>query len=98
MKKTGTTKTNANVPTSSPPTTPVPKALLPLAPAPDAKTSGSIPITIVITVISIGRNLAIAALYAASTIPMPLRLRSEAYSVIKMAVFAKSPISMMTPV
>ena len=62
MKNKGTTKTNADVPTSSPPTTPVPKARLPLAPAPEAKTSGSIPITIVIPVINIGRNRATAAL------------------------------------
>ena len=52
---------NASVPTSIPPTTPVPNVLLPLEPAPDANTSGSIPNTIAKTVIMIGRKRATAA-------------------------------------
>ena len=89
---------SANVPTTIPPTVPVPSERLPLAPTPEATIKGNRPKTIVRTVIRIGRKRALAALSAEAISPIPALRRSLAYSVSKIAVFANRPISMISPV
>ena len=54
-------KSSAKVPINIPPTTPVPRELLPLAPAPVANIKGNIPKIMVNTVIKIGRKRTWAA-------------------------------------
>lgn len=98
MNKTGTTNNNAIVPMSIPPTVPTPMEMLPLAPTPVANIIGSIPKIIVNDVIRIALNLAFAADIAAIGIDMPAALLAEAYSVIKMAVFANKPINIKSPI
>ena len=98
MKSEGTMKSNANVPTNIPPTTPVPNERLPLAPTPLATTRGKRPNIIVNTVIKIGRKRALAALTAEAISPIPALRRSAAYSVSKIAVLASKPINMISPV
>ena len=98
MKKAGTTKSRAIVPTVIPPTTPTANARFPLAPAPPAITSGIIPAIIVTTVMRIGRRRSRQASNAASGIDKPCARRSDANSVMRIAVLANRPISMITPV
>ena len=98
MNNTGTTNSNAIVPMSIPPTVPTPMEMLPFAPTPVANINGNIPNIIVSDVIKIALNLAFAADIAAIGIDMPSALLAEAYSVIKMAVFAKRPISIKSPI
>ena len=62
---------SANVPTSIPPTTPVPSELFPLAPTPDANIRGTIPKIIVSAVIRIGRKRSLAAISAADVRLIP---------------------------
>ena len=59
MNNDGTTKSKPAVPNSIPPTVPTPTEILPFAPTPCANIKGSIPNTIVMEVIKIGRSLAI---------------------------------------
>ena len=89
---------NAIVPMSIPPTVPTPMEMLPLAPTPVANIIGNIPKIIVNDVIKIALNLAFAADIAAIGIDMPSALLADAYSVIKMAVFANNPISIKSPI
>ena len=89
---------NASVPNKSPPTVPTPTDMLPLAPTPVANIKGNIPNTIVADVIMMGRNRAFAAEIADATRPSPSFLLAVAYSVSRMAVFAKSPISIINPI
>ena len=96
--KTGTTKRSAIVPMSIPPTVPTPIEMLPFAPTPVENISGNIPNIIVNDVIKIALNLALAADIAAMTIDIPSALLADAYSVIKMAVFANNPISIRRPI
>ena len=83
---------------SIPPTVPTPMEILPLAPTPVANIIGNIPKIIVNDVIRIGLNLDLAADIAAIVIDMPSALLADAYSVIKMAVFANNPISIKSPI
>ena len=83
---------------SIPPTVPTPMEMLPLAPTPVANIIGNIPKIIVNDVIKIALNLAFAADIAAIGIDMPSALLADAYSVIKMAVFANNPISIKSPI
>ena len=89
---------NAIVPMSIPPTVPTPMEMLPLAPTPVANIIGNIPKIIVKDVIKIALNLAFAADIAAIGIDNPSALLADAYSVIKMAVFANNPISIRSPI
>lgn len=98
MNKTGTTNKSAIVPMSMPPTVPTPMEMLPLAPTPVENIRGNMPKIIVNDVIKIALNLAFAADMAAMAIDMPSALLADAYSVIKMAVFAKRPISIKRPI
>ena len=98
MNNTGTTNSNAIVPMSIPPTVPTPMEMLPFAPTPVANIKGNIPNIIVSDVIKMALNLAFAADIAAIGIDMPSALLAEAYSVIKMAVFANKPISIKRPI
>lgn len=98
INKTGTTNKRAIVPINMPPTVPTPIEMLPLAPTPVENISGNIPKIIVNDVIRIALNLAFAADIAAIGIDMPSLLLADAYSVIKMAVFAKRPISIKRPI
>ena len=91
-------KRRAMVPTSIPPAQPTPNEILPLAPTPCAKTRGNMPNIMVSEVIRMGRRRTLAAVIAAIVMLMPWRCRSVAYSVNRMAVFAKSPMSIMRPV
>ena len=83
---------------SIPPTVPTPMEILPLAPTPVANIIGNIPKIIVNDVIKIALNLAFAADIAAIGIDIPSALLADAYSVIKMAVFANNPISIRSPI
>lgn len=83
---------------SIPPTVPTPMEMLPLAPTPVANIIGNMPKIIVNDVIRIGLNLAFAADIAAIGIDNPSALLADAYSVIKMAVFANNPISIRSPI
>ena len=98
INKTGTTNRSAIVPMSMPPTVPTPIEMLPFAPTPVANIKGSIPNIIVSDVIKIALNLAFAADMAAIGIDMPSALLADAYSVIKMAVFANRPMSIRRPI
>ena len=98
INSTGTTKRSAIVPMSIPPTVPTPMEMLPFAPTPVANINGSIPKIIVSDVIKIALNLAFAADIAAIGIDIPSALLAEAYSVIKMAVFANRPINIRSPI
>lgn len=98
INNTGTTNSNAIVPMSIPPTVPTPIEMLPFAPTPVANINGSIPNIIVNEVIKIALNLAFAADIAAIVIDMPSALLADAYSVIKIAVFANKPISIKSPI
>ena len=98
INKTGTMNSRAIVPMSMPPTVPTPMEILPLAPTPVENISGNMPNIIVNDVIRIALNLAFAADIAAMVIDMPSALLAEAYSVIKMAVFASRPISIKRPI
>ena len=89
---------NAIVPMSIPPTVPTPMEMLPLAPTPVANIIGNIPKIIVNDVIKMALNLAFAADIAAIGIDIPSALLADAYSVIKMAVFANNPISIKSPI
>ena len=89
---------NAIVPMSIPPTVPTPMEMLPLAPTPDENINGNMPNIIVNDVIRIALNLALAADIAAIGIDMPSALLVDAYSVIKIAVFANNPISIRSPI
>lgn len=89
---------NAIVPMSMPPTVPTPMEMLPLAPTPVANISGSMPNIIVNDVIRIALNLALAADIAAIGIDKPSALLADAYSVIKIAVFANKPINIKRPI
>lgn len=91
-------KRSARVPKRRPPTVPVPTEMLPLAPTPDANIRGSIPNTIVAEVIIIGLKRAFAAEIAAAISPMPSLRRAVAYSVRSIAVLAKRPISIISPI
>ena len=83
---------------SIPPTVPTPMEMLPLAPTPVANIIGNIPKIIVKDVIKMALNLAFAADIAAIGIDIPSALLADAYSVIKMAVFANNPISIKSPI
>ena len=83
---------------SIPPTVPTPMEMLPLAPTPVANIIGNIPKIIVKDVIKMALNLSFAADIAAIGIDMPAALLADAYSVIKMAVFANNPISIKSPI
>ena len=83
---------------SIPPTVPTPMEILPLAPTPVANIIGNIPKIIVNDVIKMALNLAFAADIAAIGIDIPSALLADAYSVIKMAVFANNPISIRSPI
>ena len=83
---------------SIPPTVPTPMEMLPLAPTPVANIIGNIPKIIVKDVIKMALSLAFAADIAAIGIDMPSALLADAYSVIKMAVFANNPISIKSPI
>ena len=83
---------------SIPPTVPTPMEMLPLAPTPVANIIGNIPKIIVNDVIKMALNLAFAADIAAIGIDIPSALLADAYSVIKMAVFANNPISIRSPI
>ena len=72
--------------------------LLPTAPAPPSTASGIIPITMVETVIRMGRRRSLQAPMAASKMDKPSSRFWMANSVIRMAVLATKPINMMTPV
>ena len=98
MNSAGTTNSKASVPTSIPPTAPEPNVRLPLAPTPVDTISGSSPNTIVRAVIRMGRNRTLAAPTAACISDMPACRRLTAYSVIRMAVFASNPMSIIKPV
>lgn len=98
MKKAGVTNNSATVPISMPPTAPTPSEVLPLAPTPEANISGSRPNIMVSAVIRIGLKRTPAAEMAACDSDMPSLRRSVAYSVSRIAVFDKSPISMISPV
>lgn len=98
MNKTGTTNKSAIVPMSMPPTVPTPMEMLPLAPTPVENIRGNMPKIIVNDVIKIALNLAFAADMAAIAIDIPSALLADAYSVIKMAVFAKRPINIKRPI
>ena len=89
---------NAIVPMSIPPTVPTPMEMLPLAPTPVANIIGNIPKIIVKDVIKMALNLSFAADIAAIGIDIPSALLADAYSVIKMAVFANNPISIRSPI
>ena len=89
---------NAIVPMSIPPTVPTPMEMLPLAPTPVANIIGNIPKIIVKDVIKMALSLAFAADIAAIGIDIPSALLADAYSVIKMAVFANNPISIRSPI
>ena len=89
----------AMVPAIIPPTTQVPIAELPLAPAPCANTNGTMPIIITLAVITIGRKRTEAAESVARTMEKPsLRRRSVAYCVSRIAVFASIPMSITKPI
>ena len=81
-----------------PPTAPVPSVLLPLAPTPDANIIGKSPNTRANDVMRIGRKRAPAPCMAAPTMDMPVRRRSNANSVIRIAFLAKSPINMINDI
>ena len=98
MNKTGTTNKSAIVPMSMPPTVPTPMEMLPLAPTPVENIRGNMPKIIVNDVIKIALNLAFAADMAAIGIDIPSALLADAYSVIKMAVFANRPMSIRRPI
>ena len=83
---------------SIPPTVPTPMEMLPLAPTPVANIIGNIPKIIVNDVIKMALNLSFAADIAAIGIDIPSALLADAYSVIKMAVFANNPISIKSPI
>lgn len=83
---------------SIPPTVPTPMEMLPLAPTPVANIIGNIPKIIVKDVIKMALNLSFAADIAAIGIDIPSALLADAYSVIKMAVFANNPISIRSPI
>ena len=83
---------------SIPPTVPTPMEILPLAPTPVANIIGNIPKIIVNDVIKMALNLSFAADIAAIGIDIPSALLADAYSVIKMAVFANNPISIRSPI
>lgn len=83
---------------SIPPTVPTPMEMLPLAPTPVANIIGNIPKIIVKDVIKMALNLSFAADIAAIGIDIPSALLADAYSVIKMAVFANNPISIKSPI
>ena len=96
--KTGITKTPKIVPTSIPPTAPVPIDRLPFAPTPVEIIRGIKPKMNASEVIKIGRNRALAASIAACTIGIPFSRLATAYCTIRIAFFAKSPISMTTDI
>ena len=98
MKSTGTMIISAKVPMSIPPTVPTPMEILPFAPTPLANISGSIPNIIVSDVMRIGLRRALAADMAAMVIDMPSARFWDAYSVRRIAVFARSPISIRRPI
>ena len=87
-----------NVPNSIPPTTQTPMVRLPLAPAPVANISGSIPKIMVSEVIRMGRNRSFALRNAAFTMDKPFCRPCEAYSVIRMAVLANKPTNIIRPI
>ena len=98
MNNTGTTNRSAIVPMSMPPTVPTPMDMFPLAPTPVANINGNMPNIIVNDVIKIALNLAFAADIAAIGIDNPSSLLADAYSVIKIAVFANKPINIRRPI
>ena len=73
------------------------KALLISAPAPEATASGTIPATIAIVVIKIGRKRAWFACINAVTVSSPSCLRWLAKSTNIIAFLATNPISIMIP-
>lgn len=83
---------------SIPPTVPTPMEMLPLAPTPVANIIGNIPKIIVKDVIKMALNLSFAADIAAIGIDIPSALLADAYSVIKIAVFANKPINIKSPI
>jgi len=72
-------------PVSMPPTALHPMEWLPSADAPFVNIRGSMPTTKANDVISMGRSLSLAPSSAASTSPLPARLRCTANSTIRMA-------------
>ena len=98
MKRAGTTTISAMVPMSIPPTVPTPIEMFPFAPTPLANMRGSIPKIIVSDVMRIGLRRAFAAAIAAIVMLMPSARFCDAYSVRRMAVLARSPISMRRPI
>ena len=83
------------IPMSIPPTVLAPSVEFPLAPTPLANISGRSPTIIASEVIKIGRRRATAPRIALHVIDIPVRRRSRANSTMRMAFFAKRPMSMI---
>ena len=81
-----------------PPKTDVPSARREAAPAPLATVRGMTPRMNANEVIRIGRRRKRAASSAESTIDLPSERRSLAYSTIRIAFFAESPIRVTIPI
>ena len=96
--RAGTMSTWSIMPMSIPPIEPVPRARLPLAPAPVANIMGRRPMIMASEVMRMGRRRAVAPWMAALTTDMPVRRRSTANSTIRMAFLARRPISMMSAI
>ena len=88
MNRIGIINIPSRVPISNPPTAPVPIERFPAAPVPVANTNGNNPTIKAKEVIKIGRNLALAAPNAESTMEFPALRRCMANSTIKMAFLA----------
>ena len=98
-KSTGTSTTPRMVATSMPANTAIPMTLRPSAPAPEARTSGKTPRMNAKAVMRMGRSRSFAASIAASMKPRPFFFwASLANSTMRMAFFAASPTSMMSPI
>ena len=82
----------------TPNTTAIPISDLELAPAPVDKASGTFPSINANDVINIGRSRISDASIAASKAAIPAAVRTVAYSTIKMAFFAASPIMAKRPI
>ena len=99
VQKRGIKNVPMNVATSIPPMTPVPMACRLAAPAPLLIARGNTPILNARDVITIGRNLSLAASTADSIISKPSCSRlCCANSTIKIAFFAARAISVISPI
>ena len=98
MNNAGTITSRARVPISIPPTVPTPIEMLPFAPTPLANMSGIIPKIIVSDVMRIGRRRAFAAAIAAIVIDIPSSRFCDAYSVSRIAVLERRPMSISRPI